>query len=72
MGQGVIRVFLSLDSRGGALEILIRWVPGLECEAIYGTCVRMRDWLTGGGASGPSSPRAQASMPAHLAHKAKG
>lgn len=31
---GVIRVFLSLDSRGGALEILIRWVPGLECEAI--------------------------------------
>lgn len=29
MGRGVIRVFLSLDSRGGALEILIRWVPGL-------------------------------------------
>lgn len=28
-GAGVIRVFLSLDSRGGALEILIRWVPGL-------------------------------------------
>lgn len=30
---------------------------------------RLADW--GGGASGPSSPRAQASMPAHLAHKAK-
>lgn len=55
MASRVIRVILRMDSRGGALAILIRWVPRLEFEAISGTCMRV--WAGGAsGHSGHSSP----------------